>query len=889
MNQPGLIGATIGGFEILEELGRGGMATVYRARQRSLNRIVALKILSPGLLADPSAVARFEREAHSAAALDHPNIVAIYDVGQADGYHFIAMQYLAGATLQQHIRSADRLGVDLVARWFHEVAVALDHAHHHGVLHRDIKPANIIITHDGRVYLTDFGLARALTDDEAHAALTGTGYVLGTLAYMSPEQARGAADLTPASDVYALGVTLYEALTRGVPFRYSVERVAYPPHPPSAHRPDLSPAIDAVVLQALELQPAARFASAGALAAAFAAALRTPTPARAVPPAPPAPITPVAVPATTALPARRRRPMWLLASLALGGLLLVAAAGLWLGRVPSGNAAPPPTPGAARPKPSAIAQPTARAAAGPLATPSATSAPLPTLTAVASAAPVASATPAPPAAAPVGCAALRAASGDDALSCYAGTIADALLQAGYRDNITTVNGRTVLRANPADPVEGVWARDLDYALQGFGYVVADASVFRESIALLLEGVRDDGVAPEGIFDGRSEYVYGQSWDSMPNLISAAAAYQSRTGDDTLYLRYRAEVLRAAEWIVALDSDADGLPDRDVFAYGYYNSVTNGPLHTYAIARFYRALLQVADLEAAIGETRAAQRWRDQAARLRKGFHRPIEAGGYWRDDQAWPIAWRRADGTVVSLFESFGVFEALRSGLIAPDDPPYPQLIEAIHAQLPALLAGPAPLRLVPGGYDLALRRELSPPLPEWKMDASAPWITGIAVPVYAAAGHADDAARILAAYERAAQAGPLPRLVADGSSRYGAGREGDGGAWEASAWFLAVYQGHYGISMTPEALVIRPAPFLDVAAGDGVARLRYGAAVVSLTLDAAARTYAIRSDQPITVLLEPMAGDAAIRVDGGPAVPRARLELAPGQLVIVESRAAAP
>ena len=111
----------------------------------------------------------------------------------------------------------------------------------------------------------------------------------------------------------------------------------------------------------------------------------------------------------------------------------------------------------------------------------------------------------------------------------------------------------------------------------------------------------------------------------------------------------------------------------------------------------------------------------------------------------------------------------------------------------------------------------------------------------------------------------------------------------QVHAWFLAVYQGHYGITMTPDALVIRPAPFLDVTAGDGVTRLRYGAAAVSLTLDAAARTYAIGSDQPITVLLAPMAGDAAIRVDGGPAVPQARLELAPGRLVVVESRAASP
>ena len=881
MNQPGLIGATVGGFEVLEELGRGGMATVYRARQRSLNRIVALKVLSPGLLADPSAVARFEREAHSAAALDHPNIVAIYDVGQADGYHFIAMQYLAGQTLQQHIRSTERLAVEQVAHWCHEVAVALDHAHRHGVLHRDIKPANIIITHDGRVYLTDFGLARALTDDEGHAALTGTGYVLGTLAYMSPEQARGTAELTPASDVYALGVTLYEALTRGVPFRYSVERVAYPPHPPSAHRPDLTPAIDAVVLQALELHPTARYASAGALAAAFTAALRAPLP----PPAHAPAVAPTPVPATTMLAPRRRRPTWLLASLVLGGLLLVAAAGLLLARASTNGVALPATPAATRPKPTAIAQPSARAAAEPPATPQPSATPpVPPTPTIA-----ASATPWPTVAAPAGCAALRDSPGDDAASCYAPTFAEQLLRTGYRDNIAIVNDRTVLRANPADAVEGVWARDLDYTLQGFGYVVADAGVFRESIALLLEGVRDDGVAPEGIFDGSGEYVYGQSWDSMPNLISAVYGYQARTGDGSLYREHRTAVLRAAEWIVALDSDSDGLPDRDVFAYGYYNSVANGPLHTYAIARFYGAFLQIASLEAATGADDAADRWRDLAARLRAGFHRPIEAGGYWRDDQAWPIAWRRADGTVVSLFESFGVFEALRSGLITPEDPPYPQLIAALHAQLPALLAGQAPLKLVPGGYDLALRRELRPPLPEWKMDASAPWIAGIAAPVYAAAGHADDAARILAGYERMAQAGPLPRLIADEASRYGAGREGGGGAWEASAWFLAVYQGHYGITLTPEALVIRPAPFLDASAGDGVARLRYGAASVSLTLDAAARTYAVRSDRPITVLLEPMAGDAAIRVAGDAPVPAARLELAAGQLVVVESRSSTP
>ncbi len=213
-----MIGQTIGAYQIVEELGRGGMAVVYKAFQPSLNRYVALKVLPDYFQHDPEFVARFKQEAQAAAQLSHPNIVVIYDVGEEAGVHYIAMEYLEGGSLH------DRLDQAAAQGWTYnpqealsvveQVGSALDYAHSRGLIHRDIKPANILFDAGGRPKVTDFGIARAADT----ARLTRTGVLLGTPEYMSPEQASGG-QIDQRSDLYALGVMAYEMLTGRVPFQ----------------------------------------------------------------------------------------------------------------------------------------------------------------------------------------------------------------------------------------------------------------------------------------------------------------------------------------------------------------------------------------------------------------------------------------------------------------------------------------------------------------------------------------------------------------------------------------------------------------------------------------------------------------------------------------------
>jgi serine/threonine protein kinase len=234
MTELNLLGRTIGRFEILSELGRGGMAVVYRARQTDLERIVALKVLPPELSLDQSYIARFRQEARSAAALEHPHIVPIYEVGAAEGLQYIAMKYIAGSTLKDSVQARGALDVHEAATMLDQVADALDYAHSQGVIHRDIKPSNIMVAKNGWAYLTDFGLARG----SVTSGLTMAGTVMGTPEYMSPEQAMGLATIGPPTDIYALGVVLYELLTGNMPFQADtpmgmlVARLQYAPRPP---------------------------------------------------------------------------------------------------------------------------------------------------------------------------------------------------------------------------------------------------------------------------------------------------------------------------------------------------------------------------------------------------------------------------------------------------------------------------------------------------------------------------------------------------------------------------------------------------------------------------------------------------------------------------------
>ncbi|RRR66323.1 MAG: tetratricopeptide repeat protein [Candidatus Viridilinea halotolerans] len=274
MSQLNLIGKTLGRFEILRELGRGGMAVVYEARQTDLERIVALKVLSPALTHDASYVARFRQEARSVARLEHPHIMPIYEIGEADGVHYIAMKYIAGRTVKDLIHDEGRLIVPRAAQVLIQVADALDYAHRQGVIHRDIKPSNMMITSEGWLYLTDFGLARG-TDPEASSGLTLAGTVMGTPEYMSPEQAQGSTRVGPATDIYALGVVLYELLTGSFPFTGETPmamlaaRLMQPPTPLREVRGDLSPAVEDVVMRALARNPDARYPRAMDMVAAL--------------------------------------------------------------------------------------------------------------------------------------------------------------------------------------------------------------------------------------------------------------------------------------------------------------------------------------------------------------------------------------------------------------------------------------------------------------------------------------------------------------------------------------------------------------------------------------------------------------------------------------------
>ncbi len=258
-----LLGQSFGKCLLLDVIGRGGMGTVYLGEHLFLRRRVAIKVLSRDLSADPEEVARFEREAVNAARLDHPNIVRIWDVDEHDGRPFIVMELVEGEDLGDLLLRHPRLSPERAARIVREVALALEHAHGKGIVHRDITPGNILLGRDGRVKITDFGLA--LEADRAEDSRDGT--VTGTPHYLAPEQARGlAAD--GRSDLYSLGVTLYEMLTGERPFEgaspESIVRKHLEPARPSARsrRAGLPKALSAVVARMTALQPADRYATA---------------------------------------------------------------------------------------------------------------------------------------------------------------------------------------------------------------------------------------------------------------------------------------------------------------------------------------------------------------------------------------------------------------------------------------------------------------------------------------------------------------------------------------------------------------------------------------------------------------------------------------------------
>src|SRR5919107_3845859 len=263
-----MIGRLISGrYRLIAPLGEGGMATIWRAIDEQLDREVAVKLLRPQFSADRVFAARFKQEARSAGGLSHPNIVGVYDYGTdgADGEQYIVMELVHGRDLAAILRDRGSLSLDDSVRIAIGVADALEVAHRKGIVHRDVKPGNILITDDGDVKVTDFGIARAVSE----ASMTVTGTTLGSVHYFSPEQARGD-EVTGASDVYSLGIVLFEMLTARRPFEGdSAAGVALkrlnedPPSPTAVGRPQ-PPGLEAILMRALRRDATARFPHAGA-------------------------------------------------------------------------------------------------------------------------------------------------------------------------------------------------------------------------------------------------------------------------------------------------------------------------------------------------------------------------------------------------------------------------------------------------------------------------------------------------------------------------------------------------------------------------------------------------------------------------------------------------
>ena len=257
-------GTVIGGrYQLEKTIGTGGMAKVWLAHDRLLDRRVAVKILADRYASDPGFVERFRREASAAAGLSHPNIVTVYDRGETDGSYYIVMEHLPGPDLKEIVRQRGKLAPRQAVDAALQILAALSAAHRRNVIHRDIKPQNVLVAEDGHLKVTDFGIARAGDD----AGMTEVGSVIGTAQYLSPEQARGE-DVTTASDCYSTGIVLYELLTGRVPFdgekpvAIAMRQINEVPVAPRVIVPQIPPPLNEIVMKALEKRPGSRYRTA---------------------------------------------------------------------------------------------------------------------------------------------------------------------------------------------------------------------------------------------------------------------------------------------------------------------------------------------------------------------------------------------------------------------------------------------------------------------------------------------------------------------------------------------------------------------------------------------------------------------------------------------------
>jgi eukaryotic-like serine/threonine-protein kinase len=260
-------------YQLQEPIGRGGMSTIYRGRDLHMERVVAVKVLREAYSTDAKFVARFQREAKAASALQHPNIVQVYDYGQTDGKYYIVMELVEGTNLHSYLNARGVLDVDRSVIIAHDVALGLGAAHRRGIVHRDVKPQNILVGRDGSIKLTDFGIAWVKEGNARR--LTTTGMTLGTVHYYAPEQARGEI-VSPAADVYALGIVLYEMLIGHTPFDganpvvVAMQHIQDAPIPPRQCNPSIPAALEVIMLCCLEKVPEMRFRDGSQLARAFA-------------------------------------------------------------------------------------------------------------------------------------------------------------------------------------------------------------------------------------------------------------------------------------------------------------------------------------------------------------------------------------------------------------------------------------------------------------------------------------------------------------------------------------------------------------------------------------------------------------------------------------------